>query len=311
MRPTSVETLHSEPPLSAGIAAPATHRRPLAARALHAKKDPDMKSHSHALRATFVALSVALLVPATAQAQNIAIVNGKAVPKARVDNLLQQAARAGQKAGPEMEAQAKDQVVLREIFTQEAERKGLATSADYRAQMELARQSILIRELFEDFKKKNPVTDAEAKAEYDKFKAQLTGTEYRARHILVEKEDEAKALIVQLKGGASFEELAKKHSKDPGSGAQGGDLDFAKADAYVPEFGKALTQLKKGEITVVPVKTQFGWHVIKLEDTREAEFPAFDDVKAQIVQRMEQVKLQQYQEELRKAAKTDYTFAPQ
>ena len=311
MRPTSVETLHSEPPLSAGIAAPATHRRPLAARALHAKKDPDMKSHSHALRATFVALSVALLVPATAQAQNIAIVNGKAVPKARVDNLLQQAARAGQKAGPEMEAQAKDQVVLREIFTQEAERKGLATSADYRAQMELARQSILIRELFEDFKKKNPVTDAEAKAEYDKFKAQLTGTEYRARHILVEKEDEAKALIVQLKGGASFEELAKKHSKDPGSGAQGGDLDFAKADAYVPEFGKALTQLKKGEITVVPVKTQFGWHVIKLEDTREDEFPAFDDVKAQIVQRMEQVKLQQYQEELRKAAKTDYTFAPQ
>ena len=311
MRPTSVETLHSEPPLSAGIAAPATHRRPLAARALHAKKDPDMKSHSHALRATFVALSVALLVPATAQAQNIAIVNGKAVPKARVDNLLQQAARAGQKAGPEMEAQAKDQVVLREIFTQEAERKGLATSADYRAQMELARQSILIRELFEDFKKKNPVTDAEAKAEYDKFKAQLTGTEYRARHILVEKEDEAKALIVQLKGGASFEELAKKHSKDPGSGAQGGDLDFAKADAYVPEFGKALTQLKKGEITVVPVKTQFGWHVIKLEDTREAEFPAFDDVKAQIVQRMEQVKLQQYQEELRKAAKTDYKFAQQ
>ena len=311
MRPTSVETLHSEPPLSAGIAAPATHRRPLAARALHAKKDPDMKSHSHALRATFVALSVALLVPATAQAQNIAIVNGKAVPKARVDNLLQQAARAGQKAGPEMEAQAKDQVVLREIFTQEAERKGLATSADYRAQMELARKSILIRELFEDFKKKNPVTDAEAKAEYDKFKAQLTGTEYRARHILVEKEDEAKALIVQLKGGASFEELAKKHSKDPGSGAQGGDLDFAKADAYVPEFGKALTQLKKGEITVVPVKTQFGWHVIKLEDTREDEFPAFDDVKAQIVQRMEQVKLQQYQEELRKAAKTDYTFAPQ
>ena len=270
-----------------------------------------MKPNSLALRAAFVALSASLLLPVAAQAQNIAIVNGKAVPKARVDNLLQQAARAGQKVGPEMEAQAKDQVVLREIFTQEAEKKGIAATADYRAQMELARQSILIRELFEDFKKKNPVTDAEAKAEYDKFKAQLTGTEYRARHILVEKEDEAKALIVQLKGGASFEELAKKNSKDPGSGAQGGDLDFAKADAYVPEFGKALTQLKKGEITVVPVKTQFGWHVIKLEDTREAEFPAFDDVKAQIVQRMEQVKLQQYQEELRKAAKTDYTFAPQ
>ncbi len=272
------------------------------------KKD-HMKPNSLALRAAFVALSAALWMPMAAHAQNIAVVNGKAVPKSRVDNLLQQAARAGQKVGPEMEAQAKDQVVLREIFTQEAERKGIAASADYRAQMELARQSILIRELFEDYKTKNPVSDAEAKAEYDKFKAQLTGTEYRARHILVEKEDEAIVLIKQINGGASFEELAKKHSKDPGSGANGGDLDFAKADSYVPEFGQALTQLKKGEMTATPVKTQFGWHIIKLEDMREAEFPAYEDVKPQIVQRLEQIKLQQYQEELRKAAKTDYKFA--
>jgi peptidyl-prolyl cis-trans isomerase C len=270
-----------------------------------------MKSNPQAVRAALIVLSVALFMPVAALAQNIALVNGKAVPKARMDNLLQQAARAGQKVSPEMEAQAKDRVVLFEIFTQEAEKKGLAASPDYRAKMELARQSILINELFEDFKKKNPVSDADAKAEYDKFKAQLTGTEYRARHILVEKEDEAKALIVQIKGGASFEDLAKKNSKDPGSGANGGDLDFAKADAYVPEFGQALTKLKKGEMTAAPVKTQFGWHIIKLEDTREAEFPAFDDVKPQIVQRMEQVKLQQYQEDLRKAAKTDYKFAQQ
>lgn len=270
-----------------------------------------MSIHSSGLRRAAMALSIVLLLPAAAVAQNIALVNGKAVPKARVDNLLQQAARAGQKAGPEMEAQAKDQVVLREIFTQEAERKGIAASSDYRAQMELARQSILIRELFDNYKKQNPVSDAEAKAEYDKFKAQLSGTEYRARHILVPDEAEAKALLEQIKAGASFEELAKKHSKDPGSGAQGGDLDFAKPDAYVPEFGQALTQLKKGEVTPAPVKTQFGWHIIKLEDTREAEFPAFDDVKSQIVQRLEQTKLAQYQEQLRKAAKTDYKFAQQ
>lgn len=278
-------------------------------RAPLATKDFSMKCKPHALRAAALALCGAMLLPLPALAQNIAVVNGKAVPKARVDNLLQQAARAGQKVGPEVQAQAKDQVVLREIFTQEAERQGLAASADYRAQMELARQGILIRELFDNFKKQHPVSDAEAKAEYDKFKAQLTGTEYRARHILVADEAEAKALIEQIKAGASFEELAKKHSKDPGSGAQGGDLDFAKADAYVPEFGQALTQLKKGEVTAVPVKTQFGWHIIKLEDTREAEFPAFDDVKAQIVQRLEQVKLAQYQEQLRNAAKTDYKFA--
>ena len=262
-----------------------------------------------AARACTAAVSAALLLPLAALAQNIAVVNGKAVPKARVDLLLQQAQRAGQQVSPEMQGMARDEVVRREIFAQEAEKRGIAGQPDYKAQMELARQSILIRELFEDFKKKNPVSDAEAKAEYDKFKAQLTGTEYRARHILVEKEDEAKSLIAQIKAGASFEELAKKFSKDPGSGANGGDLDFAKADSYVPEFGQALTTLKKGEVTAVPVKTQFGWHIIKLEDTREAEFPAFDDVKAQIVQRLEQIKLQQYQEDLRKAAKTDYKFA--
>ena len=126
----------------------------------------------------------------------------------------------------------------------------------------------------------------------------------------MEKEDEAKGLIAQIKAGGSFEELAKKHSKDPGSGANGGDLDFAKADSYVPEFGKAMVALKKGEMTQEPVKTQFGFHIIKLEESREAAFPAFDDVKGQIKQRIEGGKLQQYQEELRKAAKTDYKFAP-
>jgi peptidyl-prolyl cis-trans isomerase C len=254
---------------------------------------------------------LALLAPLAAQAQNIAIVNGKAVPKARVDTLLMQAQRAGQQVTPEMQQQARDQAVLREIFAQEAEKRGVASSADFRAQMELARQSILIRELFSDYMKKNPVSDEIAKVEYDKIKAQNTGTEYRARHILVEKEDEAKGLIAQIKGGAKFDELAKKHSKDPGSGANGGDLDFAKPDSYVPEFGAAMAKLKKGEMTEAPVKTQFGYHIIKLEDTREANFPAFDDVKGQLKQRLEQMKMQAYQDELKTKAKTDYKFGGQ
>jgi peptidyl-prolyl cis-trans isomerase C len=253
--------------------------------------------------------ATALMLPLTTTAQNIAIVNGKAVPKARVEALLQQAARAGQPVAPEMQVQARDQVVLREIFVQEAEKRGMGATPDYRVQMDLARQSILIRELFEDFKKKNPATDEQAKAEYDKFKAQASGTEYRARHILVEKEEEAKALIAQIKGGASFEELAKKNSKDPGSGENGGDLDFAKPESYVPEFGQALAKLKKGEMTDPAVKTQFGWHIIRLEDTREAPFPPFDEVKVQLKQRIEQNKLQQFQEDLRAKAKTDYKFA--
>jgi peptidyl-prolyl cis-trans isomerase C len=254
---------------------------------------------------------VLMLAPVAATAQNVAIVNGKPVPKARVDVLLQQATKAGQQVTPEMQLQAREQVVLREIFMQEAEKRGMAATPDFRVQMELARQSILIRELFADYTKKNPVSDADAKVEYDKFKAQASGTEYRARHILVEKEAEAVDLIKQIKAGAKFEELAKKFSKDPGSGENGGDLDFAKPDSYVPEFGGALTKLKKGEMTDAPVKSQFGFHIIRLDDTREANFPAFDDVKGQIKQRLEQVKMQAFQDELRGKAKTDYKFAGQ
>jgi peptidyl-prolyl cis-trans isomerase C len=270
-----------------------------------------MKAMPLAARHALVIVISSLLAAGAAQAQNIAVVNGKSVPKARVDTLIQQAEKAGQKVSPEMQQQARDQVVLREIFVQEAEKRGLQASADYRAQMDLARQSILIRQLFDDYRAKNPVTDDAAKVEYDKFKAQSSGTEYRAAHILVEKEDEAKALIAQIKGGAKFDELAKKNSKDPGSGANGGDLDFAKPDAYVPEFSQAMTKLKKGEMTETPVKSQFGYHIIRLDDTREAQFPAFDDVKGQIKQRLEQVKMQQYQEELRSKAKTDYKFGAQ
>ena len=268
-----------------------------------------MIRHTFVARASTVAIAIALLLPLAATAQNITTVNGKAVPKARVDLLLQQAQRAGQQVTPEMSGMAKDEVVRREIFAQEAEKRGIAATADYKAQMELARQSILIRELFEDFKKKSPVTDTESKAEYDKFKTQSTGVEYRARHILVEGEEDAKALIAQIKGGAKFEDLAKAKSKDPGSGENGGDLDFAKPESYVPEFGAAMTKLKKGEMTEAPIKTQFGWHIIKLDDTREAQFPEFDAVKAQIQQRLAQAKLQKFQDDMRKGAKTDYKFA--
>jgi len=260
--------------------------------------------------AAFAALALTALA-LSAQAQNIAVVNGKPVPTARVDTLLQQATRAGQQVTPELQQQARDQVVLREIFTQAADKQGLGATPDYKAQMELARQSILIRELFDRYAKSHPVSDAAAQAEYDKFKAQASGTEYRASHILVDSEAEAKALIAQIDAGASFEKLAKEKSKDPGSGAKGGDLDFAKPEAYVPEFAQALVKLKKGEMTQTPVKTQFGWHIIKLVDTREAQFPAFDDVKGQLKQRLEQAQLQQYQEELRAKAKTDYKFGGQ
>jgi peptidyl-prolyl cis-trans isomerase C len=261
------------------------------------------------LKTTLVSTALVLALPLFAQAQNITTVNGKPVPKARLTALMQQASRAGQPVPAEMEARARDEVVIREIFAQEAERRGIPATPEYKAQIELLRQTVLIRELFADFQKKNPVSEAETKAEYEKFKAASTGTEYRVRHILVEKEEDAKRLISEIKGGASFEELAKKNSKDPGSAENGGDLDFAKPEAYVPEFSKAMVALKKGEMTQEPVKSQFGFHILRLDDVREAKFPEYEEVKPQITQRITQGRLQKFQETLKTSAKTDYKFS--
>jgi peptidyl-prolyl cis-trans isomerase C len=256
------------------------------------------------LLATLVAGLLGLGAQA-AFAQNIAIVNGKAVPKSRMDALAQQVAKSGRPVTPEMEAQLKEEVIAREVFIQEAEKQGLSTSDDFKVQMELARQTILIRALFADYQKKNPVTDEELKAEYDKFAAANGGKEYKARHILVEKEADAKAIIASLKKGAKFEDIAKKQSKDPGSGANGGDLDWANPSSYVPEFSQALLKLNKGQTTDVPVKTEFGYHVIRVDDIRTAKLPAFEELKPQIAQQMEQQKLAAFQQSLREKAKVE------
>lgn len=259
-------------------------------------------------------LTTALLSASTAVlAQNIAIVNGKAVPQSRVDALVNQMTRNGQQPKtPAMETRAKEEAVMREILEQEAERRGIQGSETYKTQIELARQSILINELIAEQRKKITISDEELKSEYDKVvKAQGGGgTEYRARHILVDGEAQAKSLIAQLKKGGNFEALAKKHSKDPGSGAKGGDLDFARPESYVPEFGQAMAALKKGQTTDTPVKSQFGWHIIKLEDTREAQLPAIDSVKPQLRQRLEGARMQAFVEGLKTSAKTDFKFAP-
>ncbi|MCC2674001.1 MAG: Peptidylprolyl isomerase [Ramlibacter sp.] len=244
-------------------------------------------------------LSIALPVAA----QNVAIVNGKPVPKARIDMLQQQLAKSGRPITPEMEGQLREEVIAREIFMQEAQKRGLHVTGDFRAQMELARQTLLIRELFADYQKKNPVTDADIQGEYDKFTAANAGKEYKSRHILVEKEEEAKAVIADLKKGQKFEEIAKKQSKDPGSGANGGDLDWANASSFVPEFAEAMIKLKKGETTSEPVKSQFGWHVIRVDEIRDAQLPKLEEVRPQIAKQLQEQKLAQFQEDLRKKAK--------
>ena len=253
-----------------------------------------------------VAAAALLAVSAqSAIAQNIAIVNGKAVPKARLDALAQQVAKSGRPITPEVQVQMRDAVITREVFAQEAEKLGLMASDDYKNQMEIARQTVLITVLIDDFKKKNAVSDAELKAEYDKFAAVNGGKEYKARHILVEKEADAKAIIASIKKGSKFEDIAKKQSKDPGSGANGGDLDWANPSSYVAEFTEAMLKLNKGQMTEAPIKTQFGFHIIRVDDIRTAKLPAFEELKPQIAQQLDQQRLGAYQQGLREKAKIE------
>ena len=252
---------------------------------------------------SLVAAAVLGTAALSASAQNLAIVNGKPVPMERVTALKQQIERSGRQVPPEMDAQIKEEIIAREIFMQEAAKRGLDASPAYKQQMQLARETILIRELFADFQKKNPVSEAEIKAEYNKFVAANAGKEFRASHILVDSEDRAKAIIAEIKAGKKFEDIAKKESKDPGSGAQGGDLGWASPANYVPEFTEAMVKLQKGGLTAAPVKSQFGWHVIRVDDVREAQMPSLEDVKPQIAEQLEQQKMMQFQENLRAKAK--------
>lgn len=249
--------------------------------------------------------SLLSLGTSAALAQNVAIVNGKAVPKARMEALSQQFQSTGRPVTPEVQDQMRQHLIALEVFSQEADKLGLSSSDDFKAQMELARQNVLANQLIKDFEKKNAITDELLKAEYDKFAAANGGKEIKARHILVEKEADAVAIIASLKKGGKFDDIAKKRSKDTGSGAKGGDLDWANPTSYVPEFSAALLKLNKGQLTDKPVKTQFGFHIIRVDDTRDIKLPSFDEVKPQIADQMKQDKRGNFQRDLLGKAKVE------
>ncbi len=242
------------------------------------------------------------LVSGIAVAQNIAVVNNKPIPKAREDAWVKELTKQGQPDSPELRKQVKDRLIQNEILLQEAQKRGVAEKADVKFMLDVQRQNTLIQALLREEAEKAPITDAQIKAAYEQQKAKIGGKEYRARHILVEKEDEAKAIIDQLKKGAKFEELAKG-SKDTGSAAKGGDLDWAAPDSYVKPFSDALTKLPKGQMTETPVQTQFGWHIIRVDDVRDTQFPPLEQVAPQIRESLQQQKVQAYVENLRKNAK--------
>ena len=243
----------------------------------------------------------AAFVALPAVAQTVATVNGTAIPQARADLLIAEQKAQGAPDSDQLRTAVKDRLIGLEVVAQEARKKGLEKNAATQTKLDLARQSVLATTYIQEYMKSHPVSDADIKAEYEKIKSQLGDKEYKARHILVEKEEDAKAIIAKLDKGEKFDELAKQ-SKDPGSKDKGGDLGWANPAGFVKPFADALTKLEKGKYTTTPVKTDFGYHVIKLEDSRALKAPAFDEVKGQLKQRLEQQYVERHVAELRTKA---------
>jgi peptidyl-prolyl cis-trans isomerase C len=231
-------------------------------------------------------------------------VNGVSIPQARIDLRVKAAAAQGQADSPELRKAIREDMINVEVMAQEAAKLGLDKNAEVVQQAELARQSVLVSAFVQDYAKNHPISEDQLKQEYDKLKTKLGNKEYNARHILVETEAEAKDIIAQLGKKAKFEKLAAK-SKDAGSAQRGGELGWTVPGNFVPEFANALLNLKKGEYTKEPVQSQFGWHVIKLEDTRDLKVPPFEEVKPQLQQRLQQQSIKKAIDELRAKAKIE------
>lgn len=219
-------------------------------------------------------------------------------PQSFYDFLIKQRTSQGQPDSPELRAAVRDELNTRELLVREAKKQGLDKNADVKTEMDLTSQTVLVRALMSDYLKTHKVSDEALHKEYDSIKAQLGDKEYKVRHILVENEADAKDIIAQLQKGEKFEKLAER-SKDTGSKINGGDLDWNAPANFVKPFADAVVSTPKGKFTATPVQTQFGWHVIMVEDIRDAKIPPFDEVKPQLAQRMQGQIVEAYVKELR------------
>jgi len=254
--------------------------------------------------AALAILGALVFNPAYAEDKSAAMVNGVSIPQSRVDAAVKAEVTQGQADTPELRKNIRENLIKRELMLQEVAKLKLDKSPEVIQDMDMARQSVLINAYLADYMKKNPITDEALKQEYETFKAKVGDKEYSVRHILVETEDQAKAIIVQLGKKAKFDKLAAQ-SKDTGSGAKGGSLGWVVPSYFVPPFAQALQTLKKGEYTKTPVQTQFGWHVIRLDDERPLKVPAFDEVKPQFQQRLQQQAIQKAIADLMASAKVE------
>ena len=238
-------------------------------------------------------------------ASPVARVNGVSIPQSRLDLLLKVNAAQGQPDNPDVRSRMRDALITREVISQEAVKKGLDKSTEVTAQLDLQRQEALVNAYVQDYVKNHPLNDDALKKEYERQKAQIGDKEYKARHILVKEEADAKQIIAQLKNGALFEKIAAEKSEDQGSKNQGGDLDWSAPGRYVPPFAEALKKLKKGQMTATPVQSQFGWHVIRLEDERPFKTPSFEEVKPQLQQNLQRQAIDKVIGDLRAKAKVE------
>ncbi len=223
-------------------------------------------------------------------------------PQSHFDFLLKERIASGQAAdSPQLREMIRDELINRELVMREAKKKGLDKDATVKASMELNAQTVLVRAYMQDYVRTNPPSDDQLKKDYEAIKTTLGNKEYRARHILVDKEDEAKEIITQLQKGEKFEKLAER-SKDPGSKDKGGDLDWASPVNFAKPFSDAMVALQKGKFTPTPVQTQFGWHVIQLDDVRDTKAPSFDEVKPNLVQRAQGMLVEKHLADLRTKA---------
>jgi len=240
-----------------------------------------------------------------AQGSTIAKVNGVAVPKSRQDFLMQQQAGRGMPDNDQTRAMVRDELINREVLYQEAQKTGVGKKPEVQAQLDMARQEVVVSAYVREWVRTHPVTDADVQKEYDRAKSQMGDKEYHARHILVETEDQAKSLIEDLKKGAKFDELATKNSKDPGSAQRGGDLDWNAPNTFDKQFADAMVKLEKGKYTDKPVQTRFGYHIIMLEDVRPVKFPALNEVRARVSQQITQQRIDELVKSLRAKAKVE------
>jgi peptidyl-prolyl cis-trans isomerase C len=240
-----------------------------------------------------------------------ATVNGTAISQKQVEMILKQQASQGMPDNAESRKMIIDNLAMQLIVAQEAAKKGLDKTPDVADQLEMIKQSVLADAYVQDYMKTNTVTDEMLTAEYDKIKAQAAGNQFKARHILVEKEADAKDIIAKLKKDPkAFEALAKAKSKDPGSKDKGGDLGWFDPRGMVPEFGAAVAKLEKDKFTEEPVKSQFGYHVIMLEDTRANPIPTLEQVKPRLTQQVQQQNMKKMLDDMKAKAKIEITADP-